>query len=71
VIESTFATVRLRTDKTRGCGTRLATLTMLFKLAREAQKTLKKIKGYKLIPRGLEGDTFIDGESIKEEERVA
>jgi len=32
---------------------------------------LKKIKGYKLIPRGLEGDTFIDGESIKEEERVA
>jgi hypothetical protein len=71
VIESTFATVRLRTDKTRGCGTRLATLTMVFKLAREAQKTWKKIKGYKLIPRVLEGDTFIDGESPREEERVA
>ena len=71
VIESTFATVRLRTDKTRGCGTRLATLTMVFKLAREAQKTWKKLKGYKLIPRVLEGDIFIDGESPKEEERVA
>ena len=71
VIESTFATVRLRTDKTRGCGTRLATLTMVFKLAREAQKTWKKIKGYRLIPRVLEGDAFIDGESVKEEERVA
>ena len=31
-IESTFATVRLRTEKTKGCGTRLATLTMVFKL---------------------------------------
>ena len=71
VIESTFATVRLRTDKTRGCGTRLATLTMVFKLAREAQKTWKRLKGYRLIPRVLEGDTFIDGEGPKEEERVA
>jgi transposase-like protein len=32
VIESVFATVRLRTEKTKGCGTRLATLTMVFKL---------------------------------------
>jgi transposase-like protein len=32
VIESVFATVRLRTEKTKGCGTRLATLTMAFKL---------------------------------------
>ena len=71
VIESTFATVRLRTDKTRGCGTRLATLTMVFKLAREARKTWKRLKGYRLIPRVLEGDIFIDGESPKEEERVA
>lgn len=71
VIESTFATVRLRTDKTRGCGTRLATLTMVFKLAREAQKTWKRLKGYRLIPRVLDGDTFIDGESVKEEEQVA
>jgi transposase-like protein len=31
-IESTFATVRLRTEKTKGCGTRLATLVVVFKL---------------------------------------
>jgi putative transposase len=61
-IESTFATVRLRTKKTKGCGTRLATLTMVFKLALEAQKTWQKIKGYKLIPKVIEGAKFIDGE---------
>ena len=44
---------------------------MVFKLAREAQKTWKRLKGYRLIPRVLEGDIFIDGESPKEEERVA
>ena len=44
-IESTFATVRLRTKKTKGCGTRMATLAMVFKLALEAQKTWKELKG--------------------------
>jgi len=37
-IESTFATVRHRTRQTKGCGSRLATLTMVFKLAREAER---------------------------------
>lgn len=70
-IESTFATVRLRTEKTKGCGTRLATLTMVFKLVLETRKTWKKIKGYRLIPKVLEGTTFIDGELPDEEEQVA
>jgi putative transposase len=60
-IESTFATVRLRTYRTKGCGSRIATLTMVFKLTREAQKTWKKLKGYKLIPLVMEGRTFVDG----------
>lgn len=37
-IESTFSTVRLRTKRTRGCGSRTATLTMVFKLVKEAEK---------------------------------
>ncbi|RPJ01221.1 MAG: IS256 family transposase [Deltaproteobacteria bacterium] len=71
VIESTFATVRLRTDKTKGCGSRLATLTMVFKLTEAAQKTWKRIKGHKLIPRVLDGATFLDGEIPGEGEQVA
>ena len=70
-IESTFATVRLRTQKTKGCGTRLATLTMVFKLVLETRKTWKKIKGYKLIPKVLEGIPFIDGELNDQGEQAA
>ena len=38
-IESTFATVRLRTDKTKGSGSRVACLTMVFKLGQSAEKS--------------------------------
>jgi len=37
-IESTFATVRLRTKRTKGCGSRMATLTMGWKLCCESEK---------------------------------
>jgi putative transposase len=60
-IESTFATIRLRTTKTRGCGSRMATLTMVFKLALEVNKGWEKLKGYKLIPKVISGEKFIDG----------
>ncbi len=40
-IESTFATVRLRTQRTKGCGSRIATLTMVFKLATQFSSTEK------------------------------
>jgi len=65
-IESTFATVRLRTKKTKGCGSRTATLTMVFKLAQEASKNWLRLQGYKLILKVLDGKKFIDGE-IEEE----
>jgi transposase-like protein len=61
VIESTYATVRLRTKRTKGCGSRLATLTMVFKLAQEAEKTWHKLKGYKMLTFVSEGKKFIDG----------
>lgn len=60
-IESTFATVRLRTKKTKGCGTRMATLAMVFKLVLEAQKTWKRIQGYQFIPFVLKNMKFVDG----------
>jgi putative transposase len=63
--------VRLRTEKTKGCGARLATLTMVFKLALETEKTWKKLKGHRLIPKVLDGTTFADGELPGAGERVA
>jgi len=65
-IESTFATVRLRTTKTKGCGSRMTTLTMVFKLAMEAARTWKRLKGYKLILKVLENKKFVDGELEEE-----
>jgi transposase-like protein len=44
-IESTFATVRLRTQRTKGSGSRIATLTMVFKLGVEAQKHWRRLNG--------------------------
>jgi len=61
-IESTYATVRLRTKKTKGCGSRMATLTMVFKLALEAEKTWRRLTGHKQIELVMQGRRFIDGE---------
>ena len=60
-IENTFATVRLRTDKTNGCGSRLATLTMVFKLTRSAEKKWRKLNGHELIGDVIAGIHFTDG----------
>ncbi len=60
-IESTFATVRLRTVKTKGNGSRIACLTMVFKLMESASKKWRALNGSKLIPDVIRGVRFIDG----------
>jgi transposase-like protein len=64
-IESTFATARHRTRQTKGCGSRLATLSMVFKLSTEAEKSWRRLRGYRLIEHVLRGDRFVDGELRK------
>ncbi len=61
-IESTYATVRQRTRGTKGCGSRTATLSMVFKLALEAQKGWRRLAGYDLIGLVMAGTVFVDGE---------
>ncbi len=60
-IESTFSTVRLRTRKTRNCGSRETILSMVFKLIQSAEKRWKRIKGFDLIGEVIEGVVFKDG----------
>ena len=60
-IESTFATVRLRTTRTKGSGSRKTCLTMVFKLCQSAQKTWRKLKGSALLPEVISGVQFADG----------
>jgi transposase-like protein len=60
-IESTFSSVRLRTNKTKGCGSRIACLTMVFKLAMSAQKRWRELNGAKLLGEVIAGVRFEDG----------
>ena len=60
-IESTFATVRLRTYRTKGCGSRIACLTMVFKLAQSAQQTWRALNGSLLLEDVIRGIQFVDG----------
>jgi putative transposase len=60
-IESTFATVRLRTSKTKGAGSRAACLAMAFKLVQSAQKRWRKLNGSVLLPDVIAGVIFKDG----------
>lgn len=63
-IESTFATVRLRTSKTKGAGSRSACLAMAFKLVESAQNRWRKLNGSVLLPEVIAGVVFTDGEKL-------
>ena len=60
-IESTFATVRLRTAKTRGCVSRDSILSMVFKLSQSAQRKWRRLRGFKLLADVVQGINFKDG----------
>lgn len=62
VIESVFATVRLRTEKTKGSGTREACLTMVYKLMESAGKRWRALNGSALLDDVIKGVVFVDGE---------
>ena len=60
-IESTFGTIRHRTIRTEGCLTRDGMLHMMFKLGQCAEKTWRRVRGFKQLPKVIQGIQFIDG----------
>ena len=60
-IESTFATVKLRTDKVRGCFSSKTVVTMAFKLCECAQKRWQRLYGYRELGKVISGVRFING----------
>ena len=66
-IESTFATVRLRTKRARNCGSREPILTMVYKLLESAQKHWKRIKGSNLLTLVVNNVKFKDGEPVRDQ----
>jgi len=68
-IESTFATVRHRTKKTKGCLNRKTALAMTFRLMMSAKKKWRKLDGAQRLPEMIEGIEFKDG--IKQKKHAA
>ena len=67
-IESSFATVRLRTKVTKGAGSKKAALAMAYKLLNAAQARWRRFNGHELIADVLAGVTFKDGERVAEQD---
>ncbi len=63
-IESTFATVRLRTKRTKGSGSRSACLAMVFKLVQAAERKWRKLNGHQLLGDVIRGVIFKDGTKV-------
>lgn len=68
-LESVFSTVKHRQKKTRGNGSRVACLAMVFKLAQSASKKWRALNGSSLLPNVIQGIPFIDG--VKQTEAAA
>jgi transposase-like protein len=68
-IESTFATVRLRTNKTKGSGSRSAGLAMAYKLLTAAQARWRSVNAPHLVALVRAGATFVDGLLIEREDQ--
>jgi len=66
-IGSSFATIRHRTDRTKGCVTRDTILTMIYKLGMCAEQSWRKLRGFKLLGKVITGVTFKDGIEITEQ----
>jgi putative transposase len=71
-IESPFATVRARTNITKGAGSREAGVTMIYKLLEAQEGRWRRLNGYRLVPLVRARARFVGGELVeRSEEKVA
>jgi len=72
VIESSFATVRHRTVRSKGCLSNKTALAMIFKLAEAAEKSWRRVDGHRQLPKIILGVRFTDGiEVVRSEAQIA
>jgi putative transposase len=66
-IESSFATIRHRTTRTKNCVSRNTLLGLVFQLALTAEKSWRKLGGFKLLPDVARGARFKDGIAVADQ----
>lgn len=64
VIESAFATIRHRSSRAKGCVTRTTMLSMICKMGMSAEKSWKRLRGFRQLGKVAEGVRFKDGEEV-------
>ena len=71
-IESSFATVRHRTVRSKGCLSNKTALAMIFKLAQAAEKSWRRLNGHNQLPKVIQGVKFVDGiEAVRQQPQAA
>lgn len=71
-IESSFATVRHRTVRAKGCLSNRTALAMIFKLAQAAEKSWRRLNGHNHLPKVIQGVKFVDGiEAVRQQPQAA
>jgi len=70
-IESTFATIRHRTKRSRGCLSREGMLSMMFKLGQCAQKNWRRLRGFNYLAKVITDVKFKDGIEVKIDDQIA
>lgn len=71
-IESSFATVRHRTVRSKGCLSNKTALAMIFKLAQAAEKSWRRLDGHNQLPKLIQGVKFVDGiEAVRQQSQAA
>ncbi|MDB4224684.1 IS256 family transposase, partial [Granulosicoccus sp.] len=70
-IESTFATIRHRAKRSKGCLSGTSMLHMMFKLGQCAQKRWHRLRGFDHLANVIRGVKFKDGIEVKAADQVA
>ena len=70
-IESTFGTIRHRTQRSKGCLTRDGMLHMMFKLGMCAEKNWRRLRGFNTLAKVITGVKFKDGVEVTQDNQVA
>lgn len=70
-IESTFATIRHRTKRSKGCLSRDGMLHMMFKLGQCAEKNWRRLRGFESLPKVISGIKFKDGIEKTNDDQIA
>ena len=71
VIESAFATIRHRSSRAKGCVTRKTMLSMVYKMGRCAEKSWRRLRGFRHLAKVIEEVRFNDGIEVIKDSRAA